>query len=118
MGKDHLEFLATKWVRVMCEWACEGLWDKGGLPRGIDELPVSDGLQARLMAWQERYEVLAAEEENDLDASPPIRDRSRWVAFSADGLKIAQDVKRELPDWTVMYHDEFQAKTIGPIEAV
>jgi hypothetical protein len=118
MDEDQREFLATKWVRIMCEWTCEGIWDKTGIPRSIEDLPVSEVLQARIMAWQERYEEIDGLDECDFNAPPVIPDRSRWIAFSADGLKIAQEVKRELPDWTVMYHDEFQGKTIGPVEAV
>lgn len=40
-----------------------------------------------------------------------------WQNFVAAGLAIAREMKRELPDWTVVYFDEIERRTIGPIES-
>lgn len=83
-----------KWVRVMCDFASEGVWSKDGAACSIEELPVSVGLRKLILEWQAEYE-----QENG-----HVVER-----FSADGLAIAKAVKAELPDWTVIYFDDAKA---------
>lgn len=92
-----------KWVRIMGEYVCEGVWDRSGACCCADDLPISEKLRKRLVAWAERY--------NDYDYMEQHQDDFPFdlISFAQDGLEIARAVKAELPDWTVIYHDE--AKT-------
>ncbi|AOW47946.1 hypothetical protein A4S02_13990 (plasmid) [Acetobacter ascendens] len=94
------DFTKTKWVRVMGEYSCEGIWERNGCPADPDELPITDTLRQRLLAWADRY--------NDYDF-PPNEESPPFdlEAFSEEGLTIARAIKAELPEWTVIYFDEF-----------
>ncbi|BCI65835.1 hypothetical protein [Acetobacter aceti] len=91
-----------KWVRIMGEYGCDGVWHRDGCPAYADELPVSEGLRERLLAWAQRYDDCDFPPEEN---SPPFD----MEAFARDGLKIARAIKAELPDWTVIYFDESKA---------
>lgn len=92
------DFLADKWVRVMCDYCAEGIWDRQGASRSIDSFPAPEELKRRIMTWQAHYEL------RDIHEMPPVE--LDWEAFAAEGLLIAREIKRALPDWTVIYHDE------------
>lgn len=95
------KLLKQKWVRVMGEYCCDGLWQQDGSPASADDLPISAGLRQRLLAWAERY--------NAYDVPPePTSLPFDMEAFAVEGLAIACAIKAELPDWTVMYFDEMQ----------
>jgi hypothetical protein len=96
---------AHRWVRVMADYSCDGVWDIEGNACGTEELPISPALVERLRRWQAHYEAIedAVEEENRLHRE------SDWTNFSAEGLAIARAVKAELPGWTVFYFDEARA---------
>jgi hypothetical protein len=97
-----------RWVRVMADYSCDGVWDIEGNSCGAEELPISRALVERLRRWQARYESIeeAIEEENRL------RRESDWTDFSAEGLAIARAVKAELAGWTVFYYDEAKACSV------
>lgn len=44
------QFLTQKWVRVMCDVSCEGIWRKDGCPAFLDELSISEALQKQFLA--------------------------------------------------------------------
>lgn len=95
-----------KWVRIMCEFSANGVWDKQGYARHFDEMPISADLKSMIAGWQEWYE------HSEHSAM------TRWFdaqAHAAFGLFIARLVKRQLPDWTVIYFDEAAqgAKSLG-----
>lgn len=94
-----------RWVRVMADYSCDGVWDIEGNSCGTEELPISPALVERLRCWQAHYEAVedAIEEENRLPRE------SDWTNFSAEGLAIARALKAELPGWTVFYFDEAKA---------
>ena len=90
-------FEDDKWVRIMADYCADGVWLKDGAATTADDLPISPRLRDELRSWQRTY---------DEDADKPGFD---VAAFSKWGRKIALDVKRELPDWTVVYFDEARA---------
>lgn len=95
-------WIDDKWVRVMCDFAADGLWAKSGGSVGPEDLPVSDDIKARLRKWQDYFE-----RHNQSYLPPGERDTEfDVVAFSAEGLAIAKAIKAALPDWTVVYFDE------------
>jgi hypothetical protein len=64
------------------------------------KLPLSLRLRARLTRWCARFQE-SFETEIDLDA------------FASEGRAIAQAVKKELPDWSIVYFDEDAAARSG-----
>jgi len=113
------QFRAERWVRIFTDVYCEGLWDKRGHSRDVVDLPVSQGLRDRLLAWQvvsddweyvysewvERNYGCGGPDRPDLKQAEPMPFFD-WDAFSAEGWAIARAVKAELPDWTVIFYDE------------
>ena len=56
----------------------------------------------RLSAWNARYE-----DGCDAEAyADPTCSRFDFIAFANEGFRLAKEVKRQLPDWTVLYWDE------------
>lgn len=96
---------ADRWVRIMCDFAADGVWDKDGLSRCADELPLHFTILDMIRGWQEWYEF-----SDRADSGYPPFDLE---AHSAFGLFIARMVKRALPDWTVVYYDEHKAASLG-----
>jgi hypothetical protein len=90
--------IAWKWVRIMADYAADGVWDKTGAGCCADELPIEPTLVERLRAWQAWFDDLSDDNERNPD----------WdaAAFAREGLAIARAVKAALPDWTVIYFDE------------
>jgi hypothetical protein len=88
-----------KWVRIMCDYSADGLWDRDGSANTVDELPVSEDLKQRIRTWQESYDAI----DDDPWKQPPVTD---WSEFAKVGLEIAKSVKLNLPDWSIFYFDE------------
>jgi hypothetical protein len=97
--EDENSLVRQKWVRVTADFSADGVWDRQGKLCDLDGLPVSDGLKKRISAWMEWF---------DRGADPSDRNSIPFDVrvFSEQGLEIARDLKRELPDWTVVYFDE------------
>nr|WP_145959203.1 hypothetical protein [Rhizobium sp. ACO-34A] len=72
----------------------------------LDDLPLSDALKARVMAWQEWYE------QDDAFEDPPVT--IDWQVYSEEGRQIARAIKQALPEWTVIYFDEYRCRTRDP----
>jgi hypothetical protein len=101
--------LKTKWVRVMCDHGAEGVWDRLGRCECLEAIPVSIFVREMIMGWQAWYEF------SDEDMGDPNY-KHFWdvKAFSAMGRCIARKIKEELPDWTVIYHDQEKAENMRP----
>ncbi len=96
---------SDRWVRVMADYAADGVWDSEGYAHTPDDLPLSDGLRADIRAWAAWYDRDC--EDGMPDPKPfPLDD------FAAQGLALARRVKAALPDWTVIYHDEEKAARV------
>lgn len=97
-GPSSME--AERWVRIRCDYAAGSVWSRNGMPSQVERLPISYDLMVRLHRWEDLFE-----ECDDWD-----RHGNRWTpeqdrAWSDEGLAIAIEMKRELPGWTVVYHD-------------
>lgn len=90
--------VSHRWVRVMCDFCADGVWNIRGASCPVEDLPVPAALRARITNWQKRYDEECDPPENPIGFD--VED------FNAEGLMIARAVKAELPDWTVIYHDE------------
>lgn len=96
----------TRWVKIMCDYRAEGIWDIEGVCLGPECLPIDQHLMDRIYAWQATFDAL---EEMILDqdgsSGDPVFDEA-FEAIGEVGLHCARAVKRALPDWTVVYWDE------------
>lgn len=97
------DLLAKRWVRVVCDIGCEGIWDREGMLRDLELFPIAETLKARIIAWQDWYE------QDGRHGNPPAR--INWETFSEVGRQIALAIKQTLPDWTVIYFDEHLCRT-------
>lgn len=92
---DENALVRDKWVRVMADFCANGIWEKSGCAASLSDLPVHPDTIFTLGAWQHWHDA----RKHDV----PI---SNLEHFSALGRAIVWDIKRQLPDWTVIYHDE------------
>lgn len=90
--------VAHRWVRIMCDYCADGVWDRDGAGCMLHDLPASPGLLERIREWQNLYERK--------DCDDLVIEWEHCHRFSEEGLAIARAVKAELPDWTVVYYDE------------
>ena len=98
-----------KWVRIMCDYCADGVWAKSGGAALPEDLPVSEVLRNRIRSWQAWYEESAGQDDGS------------WVdlaAFAEEGEAIARAVKAELPDWTVIYHNEAKLEDVFKLRRV
>ncbi|WP_134727080.1 hypothetical protein [Paracoccus luteus] len=101
------ELAAERWVRVMCDYGADGVWAKGGFAVHPADLPISDDLAVRILEWQYRHDNWRTLQDNAEhpvyieDAPPDVLE-----PFAGEGFLIALVVRRQLPDWTVVYRDE------------
>ena len=96
-----------RWIRVMCDFSADGVWNQEGLATSPDVLPISIELMMRIYAWQAVYETL-----DPLDG--PV-DPNDFAQFVNEGFQIAVEMKRQLPNWTIIYHDDGRAGELGGI---
>ena len=94
----------TKWIRVMADFCSDGLWEKNGCAVSSDDLPINEDLKVRLEQWciwyeKQRTDVSLKEQGFDIEG------------FAKEGLEIAKEIKKELPEWTVVYFDESKLPT-------
>lgn len=93
------DYFPEKWVRVMADYSADPVWSKDCSNSDLDILPISLGTRIRLSEWALFYEY-----NDDWEADPsgefPKELFTKW------GWRLAKQVKRELPDWTVVYHQE------------
>ena len=95
--------IVGKFIKLMADYSSTGLWCEYGTNLGPHNLPVSKELHERIRLWCEEYEKN--------DDWLPIDERSGVFdlrLFAANGLEIAKAIKEELPDWTVIYFDEYE----------
>ncbi|MCK8637267.1 hypothetical protein CO583_07000 [Parasaccharibacter sp. TMW2.1882] len=79
----------------------EAVWTSNGQPILLEDLPITDQLRTRLDKWIRLTD--------DFEYYLPKKDRTPFdlKGFAATGLTIAKDLKGELPDWTILYCDEW-----------
>ncbi|MBK8175221.1 MAG: hypothetical protein IPK66_08140 [Rhodospirillales bacterium] len=88
-------------VRIIADYAANGFLLADADARAIGHLPIDDDLLTRLAAWNDRYEACDPQAFEDISGSC-----FDFVRFAADGLALAQAIKRALPRWTVRFWDD------------
>lgn len=91
------------YVRVMADYCSTGLWNENGENVDVDDYALSTSTIKALKEWCHLYE------HNDdwkpfIDRKIPAFDIK---SFSEKGLEIAKMVKLDLPQFKVVYFDEY-----------
>lgn len=106
MNDKQISLVEDKWVRILPDYCSTGIWAKDGSNCSYDELPVSDYLKDKIRQWIKDYDLYADDWKN--------KQFQTWQhnkKFHNDwGLVIAKEVKRQLPDWTVIFFDTIAAE--------
>ena len=98
-GADEcVEWAKKKWVRVMCDYFACGVWEPDRAATLPHLLPISAELIARILDWQKVCD--------SLEPWDTATEDIRYEAWASEGLAIAVEMKRQLPDWIIVYHDE------------
>lgn len=92
---------ARKIVTLFCEFGSDCITDFEGQELFVEQLPITALLMARIRKWCRLPDKLQQEQEL---ADGPVN----WKPFVDEGYHISVALKRELPDWTVSYADEFK----------
>ena len=77
------------WVRLMCYFGTDGVWNSDDEQADVSALPFSPGLKDAVGAWL------------DMDTSSVAAKEK----FSAQAITLARQIKSELPHWKVVYVD-------------
>lgn len=79
----------------------EAIWTSDGQPILLEDLPITDQLRTKLDEWIRLTD--------DFEYYLPKKDRAPFdlKGFTATGLTLAKELKAELPDWTILYCDEW-----------
>lgn len=81
------------WVRLMCFFGTDGVWNSDDRTVDIATLPFSKKLADDLVAWRDRVPATVEEAEK----------------YSATSLSLARRIKSEAPHWKVVYVDRSRA---------
>jgi hypothetical protein len=91
---------ASRYVKVMADCACQGLWSWQGYPIDTCDLQLHPGTVQRLKAWMLIYERAGLYDSAE-HRKKPVDERM----FDRLGLLVARAIARDLPDWQVDFHD-------------
>jgi hypothetical protein len=83
---------ADRWVRLMCYFGADGVWNSEDESADIGALALSGALKADLSDWRTSHGWTDAQ------------------AFSARALSLAHRIKVEQPDWKVVYIDRSKSR--------
>lgn len=81
------------WVRLMCYYGSDGVWNSDDDAAEPAPVLLSPGLKSEIVAW--RHSLDRAE-----TVGPP-----QVEAFQTRALNIARRIKEEMPGWKVVYID-------------
>lgn len=94
-----------KSVVVFPDWSATGIWgDRKRAPSvscPVSWLPVSDQLRAKITAMQTDFDLGTIDWEHG-GVKWPSHINANWESRC---LEIVEDIKKELPEWTVMYNN-------------
>lgn len=113
------EIREEKYIKVMFDYCSSGVWLKSGSNAEVEDFPLSVELQEKITRWVRNYDT-AASYHMDLDIKYPDKDKMPDnVCVAMEKLKdacehyfiksveIAIEIKKELPDWTVVIFNEY-----------
>jgi hypothetical protein len=86
-----------KYIRIMADYCADACWDRDGCSVSLDDYPLSEATKVRLREWQWFYDVFCMEYDPEAGRTFPDKQFELW------GRELAIQVKRELPEYEVMY---------------
>ena len=93
-------------------WAEPGIgpavWDREGCAVLPEALPISSALRGRFENWWSWFEFTTIFTRNAAYRGKRID----GAEYAAEGRAIAAAIKRELPDWTVVFVDQHLRQTL------
>jgi hypothetical protein len=87
-----------KWVRIMPDFCSDGVWNSEDAAILAEDIPISASAQIALKLWSYCHDVTVG----------PIGrsdDQEAIKVIAEYGRRLAQAIKDEIPDWTIIYHD-------------
>lgn len=103
-----------KWARIAADHGGTCVWYRNGVGTCTDELPVDAGLIHALEGWC-AWHNCDCEEEIPARARDPALRFSRAAHRSA-GIVLACEVKRQLPDWTIVFGWLYEQVEMPPMD--
>jgi hypothetical protein len=109
IGFGDKMFDTPEYLKVMADYCSTGLWDEDGINVEVENFKLSPLTIRTLKDWCNLYE------ENDdyldpLDRRFPPFDLK---SFSEQGLIVAKMIKRDLPDYMIIYFDDYALSREG-----
>jgi len=99
------DFRRNKYARIFADFAVPpAVWTEDGGAVEAEHLPISAALQKRYEIWWYWYQERMLTNEGLGGPDPATFD---MAAHAREGRAIAGAMKRELPDWRVVYVDQF-----------
>lgn len=88
-------------VRLMADYASDGVWNRRGSGIDLADLPISRSLRDAIAAWCADYET------SEFYLEPAMRTVGFDVAgFNARGEELARQLSVELPGWLVTHRPQ------------
>jgi hypothetical protein len=108
-----IELSDDKYVKIMWDHCATGFWDRDGANCNPMSFPFSDKVKLEVKRWAA---AVGAWVDFGMDNDP--KQMLDFAAYSSTtekalsiwGLAIARKIKREKPEWTVVYFDASAAK--------
>ena len=115
------------WVRIMFDYCSSGLWEEGGANMDDSDIPITEDLKARIIAWHILYDKHSWQMQKMEGYG--VKKQSLWLgdkivrykelealclADFLEGVRIAVEVKKQLPHWTVKVYNNYQGILMLP----
>lgn len=92
-----------QYIKVMADYFSTGLWGEDGINVDVENFALSAGTVTALKEWCDLYETNDDYLDID-DRKQPLFDLQ---AFADQGRLVAQAIKKDLPDFKILYSDEY-----------
>lgn len=104
------EFRSEKYLSLWIDFPVHPtFWDREGAAVDFDMVPVSAAVIERFVRWY-HWGQNRLYKPSLRDPDPPFPDLADFVA---EGRAIAEAIKRELPDWRIVYHDQEAQRAVA-----
>lgn len=104
----------TEPLKLMCDYDCWPLWRPGGENVDPSDLPVSDSLRERLVAWSDTYDAIL---NRDSPADSAFPSPSAEAAWEAEGRELWAALQAELGDgYAVSYYSRRDRRVLEPLD--
>ena len=81
------------WVRLMCYFGTDGVWNSDDAKADVARLALSSSLKAEIVAWMHSLDHVETVLPDDVNL------------YSTRAMNVARRIKEEQPNWRVVYID-------------